>query len=113
MVRRVGRDGDGAALRAFLLANAQAVLQSTLDGPGYRHGKRCDSPASPVDVDAEVAVEGSVAEIVGGLLGYVALRDGEEHTLERSELPDWHPLARAGHPGDAFVLTVGDELFEL
>ncbi|WP_142239863.1 hypothetical protein, partial [Mycobacterium sp. ST-F2] len=38
MVRRVGRDGDGAALRAFLLANAQAVLQSTLDGPGYRHG---------------------------------------------------------------------------
>lgn len=113
MARRVRRAGDGAAVRTFLLERSRELLQHALDGPGYEHGKPIEPPPPPVDVVAAVAVPGSFARTLAHVFGYTALRDGGEYQLRRSELPDWHPLAKAGHPGDTFTLTAANELVPL
>lgn len=103
-------DQDGAAVRVFLLERARELLQHVLDGPGFHDGRPIEPPPPPVDIEAECAVEGSLAHTLAQVFGFMALRDGDEYELQRRDLPEWHQGHWAGHFGDHLLLTAQDEL---
>src|SRR5215207_5238155 len=91
MARRDRPADDGALLRQHLLADAEEFRRRMVD----------------VCLGDEELAESAWREnskAVDALLG------GEAYTLQRSDLPGWHPARLEGPPGDLLVLGPDDQL---
>jgi hypothetical protein len=97
VVRRVDRKrGDGGELRAFLLAEATALL-----GAFNGHPWPLDRPSTYEPTE----------DALDGPFGYAVrqLASGEAYRLPRNDLPDWNRERFAGDVNDEFELG-GDDI---
>ena len=111
MPRRIGGDNSGAELRAWLIDGERALLADVLTPIPFRHGKEIpvEERVGPPDLD-NISEDDALAWILSsGLRDLVA---GRAYRLQRRDLPDLHPAARAGALGDALILTANNELVE-
>ena len=89
----------GGELRAFLLAEATALL-----GAFNGHPWPLNRPSTYVPTE----------DALDGPFGYAVrqLAAGREHRFYRGDLPDDHPMRYVGGLYDALILTEDDELVE-
>jgi hypothetical protein len=99
--QRRGNGGDGAALRAYLLAEAKSMLAFFLGHP-WPLGGHAEYEPTTREI-AENALGGSVQQIASGAA----------YRLRRNDLPDWHPERFAVGVNDWFELGADDVLRRL